>query len=253
MKLLITIVFKAHNQRIILGQSWPGHNIHSSKTHGLFEKLGLSLSDEKDSLQNHMKVFIKKLHSFELQNIYQGGYVQFIHFISQIVMHTSTPVDNKSERNHLLPPKSLLVSIMRSFCKSLRAEEINLAVISQETKPKKLLLYKFFFFNYMFQVSGEDVLDHLTKMSTDENKKQSNQDKLDALSELLQCFMMILNTLRSRKMNVEFDNAIKPPSKWLMHIDGVNKTQMVRESVIVTSQGSSVPFGTKKDEKPSKD
>jgi len=92
-----------------------------------------------------------------------------------------------------------------------------------------MLLYKFFFFNYLFQVTGEEVMDSLldAKLSHYEvyakdlyegNEKKVEQkvaDKrnINLILDLVRKLQLILMTLRSRRRNARFDMAIKPFKK----------------------------------------
>ena len=80
-----------------------------------------------------------------------------------------------------------------------------------------MLLYKFFFFNYLFQVTGEEVMDGLldAKLSPyevyakdlhEENKPKVEQEVADKRSfelilELVKKLQLILMALRSKRMN----------------------------------------------------
>ena len=63
MKLLITIVFKAHNSRVMIGEPL---NKPSSHIMDLYERLDLNIEPSKLNTHELMKSFIDKLHAFEL-------------------------------------------------------------------------------------------------------------------------------------------------------------------------------------------
>ena len=79
-----------------------------------------------------------------------------------------------------------------------------------------MLMYKIFFFNYIFAVSGFELIDKL--LATDqsqydqfkENDFRENQiSKVDLVSKLIKSFMKVLNLLQSRSANHKMDQAIK--------------------------------------------
>ena len=50
------------------------------------------MKTDKASLQHQLIQFADKIDIFELNNIDKGGYVQFIHIISQILVQITKPV-----------------------------------------------------------------------------------------------------------------------------------------------------------------
>ena len=114
MKLLITTVFKAHSNRVLIG----GEPLSKMNPYieGLYDRLGLNIESEKINTQELLQSFIEKLHAFELQNIHKGGYVQFIHLISQIVLQTTTPAVADEHRLNILPTRGIMTSLVQSFC-----------------------------------------------------------------------------------------------------------------------------------------
>lgn len=78
-------------------------------------------------------MFIDKLHAFELQNIHKGGYVQFIHLISQIVLQTTTPSIADEHRLSILPTRGIMTSLIQSFCQSMDSDHVNKVVNAIDT------------------------------------------------------------------------------------------------------------------------
>ena len=110
-----------------------------------------------------------------------------------------------------------------------------------------MLLYKFFFFNYVFQVTGPDIMESLMSgepedplkhfgrdfppimkpyemnqaqreeyqqaSSPNDHPSQSKlalQENASILNNLMKSFMLIVQTLHARRRNLIFDQAIKP-------------------------------------------
>jgi len=85
MNLVITLVFKASKKRILLGkqpEKGVGTQRVSKQMQDLYKRLNMDFTKEKRGHQELLAVFVKKLHDFEIQNIQNQGYVQFIHLIS---------------------------------------------------------------------------------------------------------------------------------------------------------------------------
>jgi len=72
----------------------------------------LGISGETDKSKEQLRNLITKLHGFELSHIHQGGYVQFLHLISQIMV-SGMKVD---EREKILPPIEVMGEIIKKIC-----------------------------------------------------------------------------------------------------------------------------------------
>ena len=123
MKLMVTIIFKSHkdNCRVLIGQ--PLNKLTSYQVE-LRKRLGPSFDETKDT-QEQLNLFVEKIHAFELQHIHKGGYIQFIHLISQIVLQTTTPSISDDHRLRILPTRGIMTSLIESFCESMDGEHIN--------------------------------------------------------------------------------------------------------------------------------
>ena len=159
MKLLISLAFKTQNQRVFLGEPLQAQAHVTANTESLFAKLNISLDDEKRLNQDLLKQFLKKLHHFELAKIHKGSYVQYIHLISQVLLQTTTPTDKRDERLYLLPTRTMAVEILQTFIDSMDPsvpDSINKALDAPNSpegdKKRKQMLFKFFYFNYTFQI-----------------------------------------------------------------------------------------------------
>ena len=123
----------------------------------------MSLDDEKRTNQDLLKRFLKKLFHFEHDKIHNVSYIQYIHLISQVLLQTTTPTDATDERVHLLPTETMVVDIFQTFVDSMDPnvpDSINNSLEAPSNpegdKKRKQMLYKFFFFNYTFQLVAED-------------------------------------------------------------------------------------------------
>ena len=80
-KLVITLVFKASKDRILAGRVEGGPKL-DQKLSELYRRIDVDFKQEKLDSQLQLKMFVQKLHNFEIQNIQKDGYVHFIHLIS---------------------------------------------------------------------------------------------------------------------------------------------------------------------------
>lgn len=131
--------------------------------------------------------------------------MQFIHLISQIILSTSTPQDSREERYGLLPAGSVLSDILNSLCnemvKQVPPETLKQEILSDKgSKANKLLVYKFFFFNYLLQVSGDEVVTACLEGKA--NPK--------LLPNLVHAMLVIIQVLEGRKINMELDASMRP-------------------------------------------
>lgn len=80
-KLLVTIVFKANNQRVFMGENLKDSQV-TPHTEELFAKLGLDYKQEKSQVRVQLAELMDRLGQFELQKIASGGYIHFMHLLS---------------------------------------------------------------------------------------------------------------------------------------------------------------------------
>lgn len=115
----------------------------------------------------------------------------------------------------MLPAESVLIEICRYFKQldSNSASQLEHVVHGVEAKPKKLLVYKFFFFNYLLQVTFSDLKEPLQKNQSD-------------LRSLISSLHMMLGVFRNRKVNLEFDVALRPYKYSSNNPTGTNQTDL---------------------------
>jgi hypothetical protein len=88
MKLLISIIFK--------GEQSMKESVYfkfNSKTipeplQSIFDQTGIRDENEKLQLITQFQQMIQKIHNFEISQINQDGYVEYLHLLSQITVHT---------------------------------------------------------------------------------------------------------------------------------------------------------------------
>ena len=86
----------------------------------------------------------------------------------------------------------------------------------RDLEANKMLMYKIFFFNYIFEVSGSELIDRLLASSPSqydqfiEHDFRDNQiSHVDLVLKLIKSFMKVLSMLQSRSANHKMDQAIK--------------------------------------------
>ena len=87
---------------------------------------------------------------------------------------------------------------------------------NKDLEANKMLMYKIFFFNYIFDVSGFELIDRL--LASDPSQydhfkeydfRENQISKADLITKLIKSFMKVLNLLQSRSANHRMDQAIK--------------------------------------------
>lgn len=96
----------------------------------------MDFAQEKRDSQELLRIFVTKLHAFEIQSISKDGYVQFIHLVSQIVQHTNYPVDTPNERLRILPTQGILRNLVQSWSESMDEEKIR-QIVQGDTQPEE--------------------------------------------------------------------------------------------------------------------
>ena len=75
MKLVITILFKAHKKRELIGERLEMTKEQAAHTKILYEKLGVKFEAQRKETHDMIRIFVDRIHAFELQNIHKDGYV----------------------------------------------------------------------------------------------------------------------------------------------------------------------------------
>ena len=130
-----------------------------------------------------------------------------------------TPIARTEERVYLLPTRTMVVEILKTFVDSMDPkvpDTINKALDAPNTpegdKKRKQMLYKHFFFNYTFQLVAEDAVKLLVGPSEGENDDSVAIEKEKSkrlLQDLMRTFFAILGTLKERRKNNFLDRALK--------------------------------------------
>ena len=72
-------------------------------TEELFAKLGMNYKQEKSQVRIQLAELMDRLGQFELQKIASGGYIHFMHLLSQVVLSTTQPIRCGDELVSMLP------------------------------------------------------------------------------------------------------------------------------------------------------
>ena len=72
-------------------------------------------------------------------------------------------MDTPEERLRILPTRGILMELVQSWSESMDESKIEQLIkdAGKGDTGMKMLLYKFFFFNYTFQVVGPDITEHI--------------------------------------------------------------------------------------------
>ena len=81
----------------------------------------------------------------------------------------------------------------------MNEKEIFKILSSDDMKSKKVLLYKFFFFNYMLSITLQDITSYI-------NEEGSKDEALRELPEkLYRCFILMLENLKDKSISRQLD------------------------------------------------
>jgi hypothetical protein len=95
MKLVISIIFKGHSSSDrptfqFSQDTLPAHY------QSIFRQAGIEEPGEIRKIMGQFRHMIQKLHHFEIAQVYQETYVQYLHLLSQITINTSELGDEAS-------------------------------------------------------------------------------------------------------------------------------------------------------------
>jgi hypothetical protein len=62
----------------------------------VFSQTGISEEAEKMQIMSQFQQMIQKIHNFEIAQIHQDSYVQYLHLLSQITVHTQDMTSDPS-------------------------------------------------------------------------------------------------------------------------------------------------------------
>eukprot|EP00349_Pseudokeronopsis_sp_Brazil_P011247 CAMPEP_0202980106 /NCGR_PEP_ID=MMETSP1396-20130829/86096_1 /ASSEMBLY_ACC=CAM_ASM_000872 /TAXON_ID= /ORGANISM="Pseudokeronopsis sp., Strain Brazil" /LENGTH=105 /DNA_ID=CAMNT_0049719877 /DNA_START=508 /DNA_END=821 /DNA_ORIENTATION=- len=70
-----------------------------------------------------------------------------------------------------------MAEIIKRICKQMNEKEFFKVVQGDDAKQKRIMLYKFFFFNYMFSVTVQDVVRVCFSAYLEESKQEEEGSK----------------------------------------------------------------------------
>jgi len=107
------------------------------------------------------------------------------------------------DRNLVLPASDVLSDIVRSFCNELDSQNVALVINGSENKAKKILIYKFFFFSYLLQLTIPQLIEGVLQ--------NNKNEKLRELPEkILKALLIMISALNSKTTNNELDVIMRP-------------------------------------------
>jgi len=100
----------------------------------------------------------------------------------------------------VLPASDVLSDIVNSFCNELDSAQVDAVIKGSENKAKKILIYKFFFFSYLLQLTLPELIDGIVK-----------NPKLAHIPEkILKALLIMISALNSKTTNGELDMIMRP-------------------------------------------
>lgn len=105
-----------------------------------------------------------------------------------------------ADRNLVLPASDVLSDIVTSFCNELDSQKVAQVIKGSENKAKKILIYKFFFFSYLLQLTLPQLIEGV----------QKNEKLRDLPEKILKALLIMISALNSKTTNSELDVIMRP-------------------------------------------
>eukprot|EP00347_Sterkiella_histriomuscorum_P023636 403333912 len=218
MKLLILIIFKGQYSKLLLSQEQQNQQQLAQSTSKfkidfssfqiqLYEKLDIDIDSEIENGREQLNELIQKFQHFELTQINQSGYVQFLHLLSQIITVSTTSNSNNflnnEERSKILPPPNVLAEIIIKSAILFQAEkETQRNLFQGDNNIRKQILYRHFYYNYLLSVTIPAIISHIHinmfHNTIDDNMK-------DIPDRIFKTLLGILEQFKDKNLNSQLD------------------------------------------------
>lgn len=107
---------------------------------------------------------IQKLHHFEIAQVYQETYVQYLHLLSQITINTreieedAGQIQSSEDIASFTGNTEFLIKNIHFFSDKCIQEDQRKKLLNSEESGQRIMIYQFFFINYLLSVCTVDVV-----------------------------------------------------------------------------------------------
>uniref|UniRef100_A0A7S3CLG3 Uncharacterized protein n=1 Tax=Strombidium rassoulzadegani TaxID=1082188 RepID=A0A7S3CLG3_9SPIT len=264
MKLLISIIFKG--QQSIKGPYFKfSSQIVPEPYQSVFASTGTFNEEEKLGIMEKFQEMIQKIHNFEISQIHEETYVQYLHLLSQITVNTQELIQRQGQQAeegfavheqlgqlNFTNNSQFLIKNIHFFSEKCIQEDQRKKLLNSKESGQKNLVYQYFFINYLLSVATVDVVHQawLKTNSKEESVSQGDQKqvspskkrtgKIEGERSISQKIFIILakllEALSDKELNQQIDDII------IGRIQTFKKTE---ESQLQDGEGSSVHHQSK--------
>jgi len=176
---------------------------------------------------------IQKVHNFEIAQIHQDSYVQYLHLLSQITVNTQELGDQPSPEG-FTGNTEFLVQNIHQFCEKCIQEDQRKKLLNSKEHGQKNMIYQFFFINYLLSICIVDVVRSAQNNQGLAQKKKG--DKFSAMEsqrsisqKIFIILIKLLEALSDNELNSTVDQLITNRIQTFQELNGGSKTQPVEE------------------------
>ena len=108
-----------------------------------------------------MQSMVQKVHNFEIAQINQDSYVMYLHLLSQVCVNCRVEPDATIAA--FQTTDQFLSHNINEYLQMCLQEDLRKKLINQSENAQKIMVYQFFFINYLISVCQVDVLQQKQK------------------------------------------------------------------------------------------
>lgn len=163
---------------------------------------------------------IQKLHHFEIAQVYQETYVQYLHLLSQITINTKEieedagQIQSAEDITSFTGNTEFLIKNIHFFSDKCIQEDQRKKLLNSEESGQRIMIYQFFFINYLLSVCTVDVVRQAHKntgassQSAQGSKNRTIVGERSVSQRIFIILLKLLEALGDQELNAQIDAAI---------------------------------------------
>ena len=152
MKLLISLMFKGQqvaNQPLVQFNS----DLEVAKGYrSIFDSSGVRDENEIKQIMSNFIDLTKKLHNFEISQMHQESYVQYLHLLSCVSLNCSA-LQGNDPRSFAQANTEFLIQNIEHLSEIYVREDHRKRLLNSDLQGQRTMLYQFFFVAYLLSIS----------------------------------------------------------------------------------------------------
>jgi hypothetical protein len=162
LKVLISLIFKGQNSQVAFSkQHQVTQGAVPSNFESVFKQQGIRDEAEMRQVMQQMQSMVQKVHNFEIAQINQDSYVMYLHLLSQVCVNCRVEPDATIAA--FQTTDQFLSHNINEYLQMCLQEDLRKKLINQSENAQKIMVYQFFFINYLISVCQVDVLQQKQK------------------------------------------------------------------------------------------